>query len=239
MNTKIKLLCAWSGAAAVVLTLAGWLIAGILPLPPAASQSAAEIANFYGDSPTRVLFGLVLSGVGVSLVFPLVAVIGVHMVRMEGRTPLLTFLQLVTGAATGVFLLMPTLMMAVCAFRPERAPELTLMLNDLAWLLFLTPIPPFMIQNVSIGLAVLRDRDPEPVLPRWVGYLNFWVAFLFVPDVLAYFFYSGPFAWQGVFVFWLALTAYAVWLVAMGVVLRRAILRADAPAAEVAATVPS
>ncbi|MBB2503877.1 hypothetical protein H5411_32645 [Amycolatopsis echigonensis] len=233
------MLCAWSGPATVVLALTGWLIAGVLPMPPAAHQSATEIANFYGDSSSKVLFGLILSALAVGLVFPLIALIGVHMVRMEGRTPLLTFLQLVTGAATGVLLLIPLLMMAVCAFRPDRAPDLTLMLNDLAWLLFITPIAPFMIQNIAIGLAVLRDRNPEPVLPRWVGYLNFWVAFLFVPDVLAYFFYSGPFAWQGIFVFWLALTAYAVWLVVMGLVLRRAVLRAEVPSGEASEPVPS
>lgn len=237
MNTKIKLLCAWSGSATVVVTLAGWLIAGILPLPPAANQSAAEIANFYGDSPTRVLFGLVVSGLGVSLVFPLVAVIGVHMVRMEGRTPLLTFLQLVTGAATGVFLLVPTLMMAVCAFRPERAPRADADAERPRLAALPHADPAVHDSERRHGLADLRDRNPEPILPRWVGYLNFWVAFSFVPHVLAYFFYSVPFAWHGIFVFWLALTAYAVWLVAMGVVLRRAI-RADAPRGE-PATVPS
>ncbi|KAA9165967.1 hypothetical protein FPZ12_003155 [Amycolatopsis acidicola] len=223
MNERVKLLCAWCGPATVVLALIGWLIAGVLPIPPAAHQSAADIAAFYEDSPSRTMAGLILSALAVGLVFPLVALIGVHMVRMEGRTPLMTFLQLVTGAATGVLLLIPLLLMVVCAFRPDRSPELTLLLNDVAWLLFITPIAPFMIQNVAIGIAVLADRNPEPVLPRWVGYLNFWVAFLFVPDVLAYFFYSGPFAWQGIFVFWLALTAYAVWLVTMGLVLRRSV----------------
>jgi hypothetical protein len=41
--------------------------------------------------------------------------IGVHMVRMEGRTPILTFLQLITGAATGVLLVMPMLLMTIAA----------------------------------------------------------------------------------------------------------------------------
>lgn len=236
MNTRIKLLCAWSGPAMVVVACAGWLMAGVLPLPPAAHQSAAEIMEFYSSSPDLTRAGLVLSGLAVGLVFPLVALISVHMVRMEGRTPLMSFLQLATGSATGVLLLMPLLMMAVCAFRPDRSPELTLLLNDLAWLLFITPIAPFMIQNVAIALAVLNDRAPEPVLPRWVGYLNLWVAFLFVPDVLAYFFSSGPFAWQGIFVFWLALTAYATWAVVMGLVLRSAVLRAEAPSSAAPAT---
>ena len=48
------------------------------------------------------------------------------------------------------------------------------------------------------------------------------MAIAFIPDVLAYFFKTGPFAWNGVFVFWLALTAYCAFLVAMSVVCRRA-----------------
>ena len=117
------------------------------------------------------------------LVFPLIALIGVHMVRMEGRTPILTFLQLITGAATGVLLVMPMLLMTIIPFRPDRSPELTVTLNDISWLLFITPIGPFIIQNIAIGTAILSDRNRT--LPRWVGYLNFWVAFLFVPDILA------------------------------------------------------
>lgn len=208
--------------------LLGLVIAGVLPIPPAAHQSATAIAAFYGDSPARVAAGLVISSVGSGLIFPLIALIAVHMRRMEGRTPLLTFAQLAAGTVTGVFLLMPVLMMAVGAFRPDRSPELTLFLNDLAWLLFITPIAPFIVQNLAIGLAVLQDRNDELVLPRWVGYFNLWVAFLFLPDILAFFFYSGPFSWQGIFVFWLAAAAYSLWGIVMGLVLRRAVLRSDA-----------
>ena len=94
-------------------------------------------------------------------------------------------------------------------------------LNDISWLLFLTPIGPFIIQNLVIATAILADR--KGILPRWVGYLNFWVALSFVPDPLAFFFHSGPFAWRGIFIFWLAFVAYAVFLIVMGLVLRQAV----------------
>lgn len=41
-----------------------------------------------------------MSALAVGLVFPLIALIGVHVVQMEGRTPLLTFLQLVGDKVT-------------------------------------------------------------------------------------------------------------------------------------------
>jgi len=235
MSTRIKLLCAWSGPALAAVASVGFLLAGLLPLPPGAYLQPARIAAYYTTSPTLTLAGFALASVAMGLIFPLVALIAVHMVRMEGRVPLLSFLQLATGTATGILLTVPMIMMGVCAFRPDRDPELIQLLNDLAWLLFITPIAPFCLQNVAIALAVLHDRNPEPVLPRWVAYVNLWVAFLFLPSVLPWFFHRGPFAWQGIFVFWLAFVAYATWLLVMGLVLRRAVLRD----AEAAAAVPS
>jgi len=200
-----------------------------MPLGP--NSSTQDVVDFYSHD-SRVAAGLVIATLGVCLVFPLIALIGVFMVRMEGRTPVLTLLQLVTGAATGVFLVMPLLLMAAISFRPDRTPELTITLNDIAWLLFITPIGPFIIQNIAIGTAILNDA--RGLLPRWVGYLNYWVAISFLPDVFAFFFHSGPFAWRGIFVFWLAFVAYAIFLVAMGLVLRAVVRAADVVEAPVA-----
>lgn len=231
MTKPIQLVCAWSGPATVVIVSIGFLLAGVLPMPLGPNSSPKEVVEFYSHD-TRVAAGLVIASLGICLVFPLIALIGLFMIRMEGRTPILALLQLVTGAVTGVFLVMPLLLMAVIPFRPDRSVELTVTLNDIAWLLFLTPIGPFIIQNIAIGTAILGDT--RGLLPRWVGYLNYWVAFLFLPDVLAFFFHSGPFAWRGIFVFWLAFVAYAVFLIAMGLVLRAAVRSIDV--SETAAT---
>jgi len=226
LTNRILTLCAWAGPATVVVAMIGWLIAGVLPVPLGSESSIEAVVSFYSHD-TRVIAGLVISTIGVSLVFPLIAVIAVYMVRMEGRTPILAFLQLITGAATGVCLLLPLLLMTTIAFRPDRSPELTMTLNDIAWLLFITPIAPFMIQNVAIGVAILNDK--RQTLPRWVGYVNFWIAFSFIPDPLAFFFHSGPFAWRGIFIFWLALTTYSVFLIVMGLTLRKAIRESAKP----------
>jgi hypothetical protein len=234
MTKRILTLCTWCGPATIVVALTGWLIAGVLPIPLGSESSVQDVVNFYNHD-TRVIAGLVLSGLGVCLVLPLTAVIGVHMVRMEGRTPILTFLQLISGAAVSICLLFPLLLMTTIAFRPDRNPELTVTLNDVAWLLFITPIGPFIVQNVSIGIAILNDK--RQTLPRWVGYVNFWIAFSFIPDPLAFFFHSGPFAWRGIFIFWLALTTYSVFLLVMGLTLRKAIRESsDYDAPVVAAT---
>jgi hypothetical protein len=68
------------------------------------------------------------------------------------------------------------------------------------------------------------------VFPRWIGYANLWIGFLFLPAGLAYFFKSGPFAWHGVFVFWFGLTLYSIWAFLMWWAVRRAV-HAAAPSA--------
>ncbi len=221
LKLRIFNLCSWGGVAALVITLIGWLLAGLLPLPLGPSNSMHDVVAFYsGHGPWRMM-GFVLATLGVCCAMPLVGVITMHMMRMERRLPLLAVIQLGIGSVTILINLLGSLMFAVLTFRPElRAPETLMLLNDLAWLIFFTPIMPFIIQNLAIGAAVLTDRGKT--FPRWVGYVNLWVAFAFIPDLMAYFFFSGPFAWNGIFVFWLALTAYAVFLVAMSVVTRRA-----------------
>lgn len=221
--TRLRIfnLSSWCGVVALLVTLVGWLIAGLLPLPLGPSDDVATVVNFYSTDSTRRMCGFVLSGLGVCFIMPLVGVITMHMVRMERRLPLLAAIQLGAGSVTMLINLLPSMLFAVLTFRPEqRSPESIMLLNDLTWLIFFTPIMPFIFQNLAISLAVLADR--EHVFPRWVGYLNLWVALAFIPDILAYFFFSGPFAWNGVFVFWLALTAYAVFLVTMSVVTRKA-----------------
>jgi hypothetical protein len=226
-SRRVELICIWCGPALVLFALLGMALAGIFPVPPSASATSAETVAVYADNPNRVRSGLILATFALSFIGPLVAAITTWMLRLErGRPPTLAILQTVAGVVTWIMLTVPVMLMNVAAFRPERAPELTQLLTDLAWLLFLTPVAPFLIQNLAIGVAVLTAPTPRPSVPRWVGYANFWVGLSFVPSLLAYFFKSGPFAWHGVFVFYLTFAAYTIWVLMMSWALRRALLNA-------------
>ena len=213
MNARALKVCALGGPAAVVVTLIGWLIAGVLPLPISPSAPVEEIRDFYLADAHRTGAGFVLASVGIVLYAPMLAAITVHMLRVEGRHPVLAFTQLVTGGATLLLNLLPMLIWAMATFRSDRADSSLVLLNDMGWLILFPGIMLFCLQNVSIGMLILGTE--QAVFPRWLGYVNFFVALSFVPDVLAFFFRSGPFAWNGVFVFWLALTTYCIFLCSM------------------------
>ena len=40
---------------------------------------------------------------------------------------------------------------------------------------------------VLIGVVILQDRRPVPLIPRWLGFVNLWVGFLFLPAQAAVF----------------------------------------------------
>lgn len=223
LSARVHRWCALAGPVAIVVALVGWLVAGILPRPPASDLTPAEVVDFYTGNAVALKAGLALSVFGVSGMGVLSAALTVQLLKAEGRTPILSFVQLVSGTVTWVLLVVPLVIMIVAGFRVDRSPDLVVLLHDLAWLLFVPPVAPFVVQNVAIAGVILGDTTDRPVLPRWVGYANLWVAFLFLPGVLSYFFLSGPFAWAGVFAFWLALSAYAAWAFIMGLTLRSAL----------------
>ena len=68
--------------------------------------------------------------------------------------------------------------------------------------------------------AVLR---PRLLFSRWTTYFNLWAAFLFLSGALACFLLGGPFAWNGLFDFWLASGAFFAWPLVMTQVLLKAI----------------
>jgi hypothetical protein len=218
--------CAWSGLVGLAVALAGFVLARFLPLPPKANDTPTEVVHYYVQHLTSIRVGLMLASLGVCLVGPLLALITLQMWRIaRGGSPVLAILAAITGAVTWVMLLVPMIVLEVAAFRPGRNPETTQALHDLGWILFLTPVGPFALQGLVIAAAILTDDREEPLLPRWLGYLNIWVALSFVPALLAYFFKSGPFAWHGVFVFYFGVVFYGLWMLIMSVQLRASVLR--------------
>jgi hypothetical protein len=218
----VLLVCAWCGPLAIAIGGAGMLLAGLLPVPLGPADTAKKVAAFY-SSGAHVPLGFALASLGLSLVIPLIAVIS-YLMQRDG-TPaakVLAFVQLISGTITAACLVIPMVMMAALGLRPDRDPQLMMLVNDLAWLLFVTTVGPFIIQNIAIAVSALDSQSPP--FPRWIGYLNLWVGFTFTFDVLALVFPDGPFAWNQPLIFWLALSAYTIWMVAMGTTIRHLVL---------------
>ena len=204
MNIRSQLICAWCGPAfAVLFAGGGFLIGGFLP-PHSPSALAPEIASIYADSLGRIRLGMVLAMYATGFYGAWVAAIFVLMRRIEGtQAPVLSIVQLVSGTTGITVFLLPPLFWLTAAFRTENTPELILALNDYGWIYLTFVVAPFIFQYLALGLVVLQDNAPQPLLPRWMGYLAIWSAIIFIPAGTIPFFKAGPFAWNGFIAFWL------------------------------------
>jgi hypothetical protein len=215
MTHRAEKYCALSSVAGIAILLVGfWPLAGLLPVPDP-NHSAEQIAEIYRTGTTQLRIGLFVTLIGMGGYGPLCVAITRRMCRMSPRQSALAYLQLSAGTVGWVFLYLPILIMSATAYRPQRAPEVTQAMHDIAWFVLVMDFVPFCVQYIAIAVAVFSDRSRVPVFPRWVAYLNLWVVLLFIPTGVITFFKTGPFTYGGVLGFYIPLAVFAVWLVAM------------------------
>lgn len=225
MNKKLQMACVWCGPLFVVMLFGGIILAGMMP-PPSPHDGPQQVADFWRNHTDQTRIGLLLLLIGGGVSGPYSAMLCVMLRRMEGgRDSPMTFVQLIGGATGMIAVCFPAMIFMVAAFRPDRSPELTVILNDFAWIPFIVNFPPALLQCLAISGAVLTDKSETPVFPRWVGYYNLWTATGFIPAGLLIFFKHGPFAWNGVFPFWLAATLFGTWFLVMSFMMGKAVNR--------------
>jgi len=224
-NARVQQMSAWSGLVFLAVFFLGWgLIAGFLP-PPSPLASGEDMARFYQADNSMILLGLLMIQISTVFFIPWVALISEKIKGIPNISPICTYTQFLSGISAMLALVLPFYFWTVAAFRVDRSPELVLLLNDIAWLIFTMTFAPFVAQNVAIAVAAFSDKRAQPVFPRWVAYFNLWVAFLFLPAGLILFFKEGPFAWNGLVAFWVPVVIFGIWFFAMFYVLNSAIKR--------------
>jgi hypothetical protein len=192
----------------------GILIAGFIP-PPSPDDNAAEISRFYAENTGRIRTGTLLMMLGGATMIPFFAVLTLQMRRIKGYFDGLCLAQLLAGGIAVWVFTLPPIIFAVAAFRPGQDENVTQMLNDLGWFLFVWNLGTVTVQAVVIAVAILSDRNNAPVFPRWVAYLNIWVAIGFLPGAMLTYFKTGIMAWDGLLAFWLAAVLFFSWILVL------------------------
>ncbi len=112
----------------------------------------------------------------------------------------------------------PPLWWLTAAFRPEvRSPELTWLLNDIAWLQFIGGVAILWTMYIAVAVAAFIDDAEQPTFPRWCRFYSLFVLMGEIPGQLLFLFKTGPFAWNGLISFWIAGTLFFSWFVVIGV----------------------
>ncbi len=222
-DRRNQLLCLWAGPIGYLLFGIGfWPVAGFVP-PHLPSWGAGEISAVYRGNTGGILAGMLIIMFGVALLAACFAAFAVQVKRIAPAPSPYAMATMISSSLVLISFFVCPVFMAAAAFRPERSAEVTLLMNDLAWIALVTPAAPAIVQAVMIGCAIFAEPDEARTIPRWAGYFCFWCAVLFIPGALACIFKTGPFAWNGLLAFWLAAWLFGGWIVVMTLVFARAV----------------
>jgi hypothetical protein len=220
MSDKVKLQWQWISAACgigfVVLFSIFWGYYGHnIPPGAAPSLSATDLAAFYTQNHGSILFGECMAALVAILWVPWTAQLTVTLWRIEGKSPVLTIIQLIGGVLTAWVLVFCPAIWATAAFRTDIDPQILRSLNDLGFILFNLTYMGTTLQAVASGIVGLADKSAQPAFPRVVSYWAIFTGVSFLPITFMPFFKSGPLAWDGAVTFWALFGTYFVWCVTM------------------------
>jgi hypothetical protein len=192
--------------------------------PPSATWSATQVAAFYTEHATEIRWGATIAGWTSAFMVPLAIVIAVQLSRHESGKPVWSIAAFAGGITMSIPLVLPPIFWGVAAFTPTRAPEITATMHELALLTLVTTDQYYIFLWVPVAvLALVPNTVVNSPFPRWFGYLTIWIALMFEAGAIAFNTRTGPFAWNGLLVFWSPLSLFGLWILVMSVLLFKAL----------------
>lgn len=225
MNTRGQLILLWlTPLAGALFLVAFFLFPGFSP-PMSPTLSPEQVAAFFQANVAEIRAVVIFCNViGASLV-PLFATIAVQMLRVVNSSPVFAYAYIMCAGIGMTSFILADYCWGVAVFRPDRDPQLLSLLNDMAWIFFITPVGLLFIQNICLALSIYLDARSQPVFPRWVAHFNIVTAILLLPGAFALLQKTGPLAWDGLLSFDLRLATFAVYVAVMFVVLLSVVKR--------------
>jgi len=224
MSEKNQLVLIWWAIVfAVIYGLSYYFLTGFFP-PPPANLNNMDVLELYAASNMALRIGVVICLLVGAFQLPWVVVVAVQMARLEKGRPVWAITQLMAGAIGALLFILPPLFWGVAAFSVERSPEITVLMHELAFLTLITPVSLFLFQSLPVAFVAFQQGEVNhSAFPRWLGYFSVWLTISAECGALAQLFKSGPFAWNGLFTFWLPLTIFSVWFAVLSYTMIKAI----------------
>ncbi|KAH8704872.1 integral membrane protein [Talaromyces proteolyticus] len=149
--------------------------------------------------------------------------------RIPGVSQTALYAQLASGSLAAVTMMVPSFLFATTVYRLDRDPNITQALSDLSWLTFSMGWTPSIAQDVAISYAILQDRRPNPLFPRWLAFVNTGLTVFLYPSLGVHCVHGGALAWNGAITFWVGAAAFFIQLNLLVFFLMRAVGRPDEP----------
>ena len=144
--------------------------------------------------------------------------------RAEGGEAVASYVVLGAGLVNCMAFIIPFNFWAPALYRPEIAAATVQIFHDLGWLEFWMLLYPFFIQTVAVAYVGLNYKgQSQNPFPRWFCFLSLWTAVLILPAGIVIFFFTGPFAWNGLFAFKIPVLVFCIYYLCAFVVVYKAI----------------
>ena len=184
------------------------------------SISAADLAAHYRANSQGILLFCAIQGLGALVWGMFIPAIAIAMMKMRRPSMYLVILHLMMGMIAVISPFTSIIFFGAAALRPGMDPVILQTLHDIGKAFFLTSMPT-LIDGIIIAIAILRDTSSDPILPRWLAWLNIVYALGTQVNVVAPFFRTGPFGLDGVVGMYLPIFLVAVYIAATGFALLR------------------
>ncbi|KAI0168558.1 hypothetical protein BJ166DRAFT_611600 [Pestalotiopsis sp. NC0098] len=221
-------ICVWSGPVSAFFFFLLFLTADLLP-PIAPYRSAEEVVAHYRSHEAGFKAGAGLMQFTGMFYSAFVSATSGQMARIPGCTHTMIACQSVSGTISAYSITLPSLFFCITVFRLDRSPELTLLLNDMTWMITAIPFVTFIGSNFAFSWAILSDTRKDPLFPRWVAYASSIWPLGFLGALGIHCSKHGAFAWHGAMAFWVPAASFGFSLLLNTYYLLRAIDKPDEP----------
>jgi hypothetical protein len=227
MDIRAQKIFAWGALISLLMAIYGLHIAGFLP-PPSPAESAEQIAALYRANSVSICIGAILFLLSTAPFLLFIGVLSVQIRRIEGSRRTFTYIQIVSGTASMVPIILAPLAWCVAAFRPEQSDGTIQAFNDLGFITMVMTTPMVAVEVLAVGLAILSDKGTRHVFPRWFAHASFVCAIGLLAGMLCVLSRTGPLAWNGMIAGWPPSLLFLAWTIVMTVMLLKAIKQQEA-----------
>ncbi|ETS84334.1 hypothetical protein PFICI_02359 [Pestalotiopsis fici W106-1] len=221
-------LCVWSGPISAFFFFLLFLTADLLP-PIAPYRTAEEVVAHYRSHEAGFKAGAGLMQFTGMFYCAFVAATSGQMARIPGCTHTMIACQSISGTISAYSITLPSLFFCITVFRLDRPLELTLLLNDMTWMITAIPFVTFIGSNFAFSWAILSDTREVPLFPRWVAYASSIWPLGFLGALGIHCSKRGAFAWHGAMAFWVPAASFGFSLLLNTYYLLKAIDKHDEP----------
>jgi hypothetical protein len=219
-------LMAWTGPIFFTVFFFMWgLLAQNFP-PMAASTSAQDMWQHYKSLQLPISIGMSVCMVGGSCYMTFGAAVSRVMRRIEGPEGMLANLEMSGATITYCPIVVACGIWLVAAMQVDvLSPALIQTMYYLGWMVIDLAYMVTSWQIIAASIVFLRDKREKKLVPAWVSWWGYVTVASFFPVSLIPFFKTGPWAFQGLFNFWIAFPTWYIWIVSMSIYIIKAVNR--------------